>query len=146
MGNIFKDFKVGLRYDLKGSSQGRTYLKPTQKPSDNKDLKTALKDNDFTKHVKNIELIEPKHCPDTSAILAKKRHTLIEILKADADFLGACQIIDYSLLLGEIEDDADSLRDRIETENDENAYRGVYFSKEGQPYILGVIDPLTGFK
>ena len=27
MGNIFKNFDVGLRYDLKGSTQGRTLLK-----------------------------------------------------------------------------------------------------------------------
>lgn len=27
MGNIFKDYKVGIRYDLKGSTQGRTFLK-----------------------------------------------------------------------------------------------------------------------
>jgi hypothetical protein len=28
MGNIFKDFKVGVRYDLKGSTVGRTHLRP----------------------------------------------------------------------------------------------------------------------
>ena len=28
MGNIFNDFKVGVRYDLKGSTTGRTLLKP----------------------------------------------------------------------------------------------------------------------
>lgn len=145
MGNIFKDFEVGLRYDLKGSTQGRTYLNDKQKPSDLKDVKTALKDNDFIKHVKNIELVEFQRDPDISQILTKKRSTLIEVLKADADFLGVCQIIDYSLLLGEIEGDAEELRDKIENEQDDNFYRGVYFTRSGKPYVLGVIDPLTGF-
>jgi 1-phosphatidylinositol-4-phosphate 5-kinase len=55
MDNIFKAFEVGLRFDLKGSTQGRTYLKPGQKPKDNKNVKTALKDNDFIQHVKYIQ-------------------------------------------------------------------------------------------
>jgi hypothetical protein len=56
MGNIFKDFTVGIRYDLKGSTQGRTFLREGQNPKDRKDLKTALKDNDFIKHVRHIKL------------------------------------------------------------------------------------------
>ena len=47
--------------------------------------------------------------------------------------------------MGEIEDNPEELKDRIDSEVDENVYRGVYFTKEGVPYILGVIDPLTGF-
>ena len=48
MNNVFKDFKVGIRFDLKGSSTGRTQLKKGESPYDEKrDFKTALKDNDF---------------------------------------------------------------------------------------------------
>jgi hypothetical protein len=32
MGNIFKDYKVGIRYDLKGSTTGRTGLLEGQTP------------------------------------------------------------------------------------------------------------------
>lgn len=55
-------------------------------------------------------------------------------------------IIDYSLLLGEIDDPADELRERIKEENDPNTYRGVYFATDGKPYVIGIIDPLTGYK
>jgi hypothetical protein len=41
---------VGTFYDLKGSTEGRTHLKPEQVPTDIVE-KTALKDNDFIKHV-----------------------------------------------------------------------------------------------
>ena len=54
MGNIFSDYKVGVRYDLKGSTSGRTCLKPDQLPNSRDDLKIALKDNDFVKHVGSI--------------------------------------------------------------------------------------------
>ena len=54
-------------------------------------VKTALKCNDFRKHVGKITLKEER---------GKKK--FIDILKADADFLGRCQIMDYSLLIGQI--------------------------------------------
>jgi 1-phosphatidylinositol-4-phosphate 5-kinase len=38
----------------------------------------------------------------------------MQILSSDADFLAKCAIIDYSLLLGEIEDDPDELRQRMD--------------------------------
>jgi hypothetical protein len=47
--------------------------------------------------------------------------------------------------MGEIDDNPEELRERIQAENDDNAYRGVYFTKKGRPYVIGVIDPLTGF-
>jgi hypothetical protein len=36
--------------------------------------------------------------------------SIIEVLKKDADFLASCDIIDYSILLGEILDDAETLK------------------------------------
>jgi hypothetical protein len=65
-------------------------------------------------------------------------------LKSDADFLASCSIIDYSLLLGEI------VHNSAEATEEENKslseIRGVYFTPENKPYVIGVIDPLTGFK
>jgi len=57
MNNVFKDFKVGNRFDLKGSSAGREALKGTEmKPEDLQGI--AMKDNDFKKYYKNLNLID----------------------------------------------------------------------------------------
>lgn len=150
MGNIFKDFEIGLRYDLKGSTAGRQLLKEDQTPKDNKNVKTAMKDNDFTKHIKRIEFEDLQQSSDRaldmSTLLTKKKTGLSDILKADADFLGQSSIIDYSLLVGEILDDPAELRQQIlAADQDSITYRGVHFSTGGKPYVLGVIDPLTGY-
>lgn len=68
---------------------------------------------------------------------------MLEILESDARFLSRCSIIDYSLLLGEIVDDP--LEVMATTELDPSLGKGVYWSESGQPYIIGVIDPLTCF-
>ena len=57
MGNIFQAYQVGTFYDLKGSTEGRTHLKPDQVPTDIVE-KTALKDNDFIKHVEQITFVD----------------------------------------------------------------------------------------
>lgn len=50
------------------------------------------------------------------------------------------------MLLGEIIDDPESIKKMMGEERDNKAkYRGLYFSKQGKPYLVGVIDPLTGF-
>ena len=56
MNNIFVDFKVGLRFDLKGSTNNRTVLKGDMKPEDLGPI--AMKDNDFKKYYKNLNLID----------------------------------------------------------------------------------------
>jgi hypothetical protein len=59
MNNIFMNYQIGLRYDLKGSIAGRTRLEEGQLHTDPKlDKKTALKDNDFNLHIKEIEIID----------------------------------------------------------------------------------------
>lgn len=58
MENIFKKYSVGLRYDLKGSTQGRTRLRPNEDLRNRKDLKIALKDNDFIKFEKAIYFVQ----------------------------------------------------------------------------------------
>jgi hypothetical protein len=69
---------------------------------------------------------------------------MLEILKDDAKFLGRCSIIDYSLLLGEIEDDPAELEEAILL--NPKLGHGVFWDETGRPYIVGIIDPLTGFK
>jgi hypothetical protein len=76
--------------------------------------------------------------------LREAKGNLIEILKADSDFLNSVYIIDYSLLLGEIIcEDIEELREMLK--KDQNLSRGVYVTDCGKAYIVGVIDPLTGF-
>jgi hypothetical protein len=59
MNNVFKDFKVGVRFDLKGSVAGRTQLKKGEKPYDKgRDQKVALKDNDFREHFEKLEFLD----------------------------------------------------------------------------------------
>ena len=56
MNNIFVDFKVGLRFDLKGSVNNRTVLKGEMKPTDLGPI--AMKDNDFRIHMGSINLYD----------------------------------------------------------------------------------------
>ena len=56
MNNIFVDFKVGLRFDLKGSVNNRTVLKGEMKPTDLGPI--AMKDNDFRIHMGSINLFD----------------------------------------------------------------------------------------
>lgn len=60
MNNVFKDFDVGVRFDLKGSQHGREELAPGQGIEDHiiNNVKTALKDNDWREHVKQVTLDE----------------------------------------------------------------------------------------
>jgi len=52
MNNIFKNFDVGIRFDLKGSTKNRRVLKPDEPLiAAEKDIKRALKDLDFIDHV-----------------------------------------------------------------------------------------------
>lgn len=60
MNNVFNDFSVGVKFDLKGSVTGRTKLPEGKKLETltEDELKTALKDNDFRKLFKTIKLDE----------------------------------------------------------------------------------------
>lgn len=82
----------------------------------------------------------------SSNFLDTENNSLVDILKSDADFLARCGIIDYSLLLGEIEDDPEKIKAKMAVEKDKTMYRGLYFTSDDKPYLIGVIDPLTGFK
>ena len=139
MNNVFKDFDVGVRFDLKGSVHGRELLTNEQDIPYHiaNDIKTALKDNDWRKHMRNITLDEDGF---------QNREKFNSIIKKDADFFAVAGIIDYSLLLGEIVLDrqsTDRMRELAKVETD--AFNGVYFTDEGSAYVIGIIDPLTGF-
>ena len=59
MNNVFRDFDVGARFDLKGSKQSRKVLKEGQTlNSKDINLKIALKDVDFIETTKKLELIQ----------------------------------------------------------------------------------------
>mmetsp|Transcript_90396 Transcript_90396/g.124829 ORF Transcript_90396/g.124829 Transcript_90396/m.124829 type:complete len:122 (+) Transcript_90396:53-418(+) len=121
MSNLFKDYKVGLKFDLKGSYQGRQCLRSGQSLFDeNVSHKIAYKDNDFRKDIKKICF--------TERITKKKTRSLLEILKTDSEFFDHTRIIDYSLLVGEIitEDVAD-LRTHFLKYPEQS--HGVYFSE-----------------
>ena len=63
-------------------------------------------------------------------------------MEADVRFLSSCNIIDYSLLLGKILSTPEEVRKLVAA--DPELGRGVYFCK-GDAYVMGIIDPLTGF-
>ena len=102
MNNVFKyqDFSIGLRYDLKGSSQGRTELEDGQTLADHcaGKIKTSLKDNDWRQHVGELRFVREV----TQEEAGIKDQHFNEIVKKDADFLEQCEIMDYSLLVGQI--------------------------------------------
>ena len=53
----------------------------------------------------------------------------------------AQSIIDYSLLLGKLNISAEELKAKCAKE----PKRGLYIDADGQPWCVGIIDPLTGF-
>jgi hypothetical protein len=92
MNNLFKDYEVGDRFDLKGSTVGRRTLKEDINLNDERrDKKIALKDLDFIDHFKKIEFIRNEGKPK-----------LEDILERDAHFFAEVEIIDYSVLIGKL--------------------------------------------
>ena len=88
MNNLFGIYEVDIRYDLKGSTSGRTTFFPEGVPMD----KTiSLKDNNFIDgNIKfNIEESERKE--------------LLKCLDKASKFLGDWSILDYSLLVGVVD-------------------------------------------
>lgn len=87
MNNMFRKFSPDIKYDLKGSVQGRS----TEFKDGKFDPKVALKDNDFTNEDRNIDLRQDD------------KERLLKIVKNDSDYLGQNSTLDYSLLLGIID-------------------------------------------
>ena len=141
MENLFKNFDVGTRFDLKGSSAGRETLKNEKTMEDERDITVSLKDNDFRKYVQKLKIVE-------QLIPKGANRTLLEIIDLDADFLASVNIIDYSLLLGEInlsegKSGIKELREVCKSLPDFGT--AIYLDSNGKAYVVGVIDPLTGF-
>lgn len=87
MNNLFGHYEVDFRYDLKGSFSGRTTIFPEGEI----DKTEALKDNNF---IDNKEAFDIK---------SELREELLNSLKEAAKFLGECNILDYSTLVGVID-------------------------------------------
>lgn len=85
MGNIFvPDREIAERYDLKGSTLGRTALEHGQDRSE-VDVTTTFKDLDFRRKL---------------LVSADKAKVFREQIVNDAEFLASMKIMDYSLLIG----------------------------------------------
>jgi hypothetical protein len=84
MNNMFRKFSPDVKYDLKGSIQGRSTVYKDGKI----DYKIAMKDNDFTEQNRNVDM----------SVIDQK--ALLTILQKDSDYLGQNSTLDYSLLLG----------------------------------------------
>jgi len=97
------------------------------------DIAVALKDNDFRNYVGKLSITDS---------LKPDAWDLHKILNADSNFLRSVDIIDYSLLLGEITTPSAELKQQIAEEPELG--RGVYCTEDSQ-YVMGIIDPLTGF-
>jgi hypothetical protein len=71
MNNIFADFDVGIRFDLKGSTIGRRTIKEEkgmrydEPTAGGRNPKNALKDLDFIKYVGKVNLASSKCDPDS---------------------------------------------------------------------------------
>lgn len=97
MENIFyspDNRKIHRRFDLKGSWVGRRSLKAGQRPEE---YKGTLKDLDLGEEKIFIGSDQKEH--------------LMEILRRDVAFLTRCRIMDYSLLLGILQDSGSSVQD-----------------------------------
>lgn len=134
MNNVFKDYDVGIRFDLKGSTQGRRTLHIGDSLyKAEADVKIALKDLDFIDHVKKIKFLMPAN---------SGKQKLEDILTKDAQFFADTNILDYSLLLGRLKN-PEEIFDKVVSGEIKEA--SIYFSEDGQAYIAGVIDILTEY-
>ena len=96
MNNLFGSYEVDVRYDLKGSTSGRTTVFPEGVQID----KTiSLKDNNFLdNHIKFF-------------LEEDERKELLDSLNKASKFLGDSSILDYSLLVGVV--DLEKRRDML---------------------------------
>lgn len=95
MNNMFRKFVPDIKYDLKGSTQGRS----TEFKDGKRDSKIALKDNDFTEENRHVDMSDDD------------KKALMNIIRHDCGYLGQNTTLDYSLLLGII--DLDKIREEF---------------------------------
>lgn len=65
------------------------------------------------------------------------------MLSADVEFLTRNNLIDYSFLLGEVQQPIDEVR-RL-CKQDPALGRGVYLDSNGKVWLCGIIDPLNNY-
>ncbi|XP_010527040.1 PREDICTED: phosphatidylinositol 4-phosphate 5-kinase 3 isoform X2 [Tarenaya hassleriana] len=127
MGNLFcSEYRIHKRFDLKGSSHGRTI----DKPEGEIDETTTLKDLDL-KYVFRLE--------------SSWYHEFIRQIDRDCEFLETEKIMDYSLLIG-LHFQDDSLRDDMSLniarrDHDDRLMRG-YHSLPNMDCIIESKGPL----
>lgn len=68
---------------------------------------------------------------------------LNNVMLADVLFLRNSQLIDYSLLLGQLNIDLHQLRQMCG--EDPSLGRGVFIDDQDRAWMMGIIDPLTSF-
>jgi len=157
MQNLFKDYKVGRRFDMKGSITNRAMVKKGMSLQDIPET-VPLKCSDFRNHVKHLKFSHSVQANCTP---------LLQQLSNDAQFLESCNIIDYSVLLGELKlssGQIEELRAEARSSGSSLGVNGLYIVKtvvdgntvaddgptdsqsvQERAYIIGVIDTLTGF-
>ena len=77
-----------------------------------------------------------------------ERQSLIDILASDAKFLADHNLMDYSLLCGEIDCSEPQVLAELKewTKDEKRRPQGIYINSTGsQAYVLAIIDALTGF-
>ena len=92
----------------------------------------------------NIEIMPSKQAGQGGQeveIYQRKQSSLHDIIERDCKFFHENNKIDYSFLVGEIEEDqVPALKKKIE--EDPSLAHGVYYSTNGKAYVLGIIDIL----
>lgn len=128
MGNVFKNgLEINMRYDLKGSTHGRS-------TEENEDFSIPRKDLDFNRSGMKVHLKNEV-----------KEEIFNQILR-DTEFLNANQINDYSLLLG-----IHYFKGDFHVEEDRSLpiygrNNGGVLSEDGKKiFFFGIIDILTVF-
>ena len=84
-----------------------------------------MKDNDFTKFYKGKIILD--ETPELMMSL-NKQQTFKQVIQKDADFFAKTNIIDYSLLVGQIKNPMEELLEMIE--EDPSLTHGVFISRE----------------
>lgn len=134
MDNLYKNFDVGIRFDLKGSFKSRTRLTEGQTMYEGRDATVAMKDNDFRTHMKQLTFVE---------CLKPDMPLLNSVLEKDTAFLSRNNLIDYSFLVGQLKPSIEEIREKCK--EDPRVGRGIYIDTENKAWLVGIIDPLNVF-
>ncbi|CAG9333428.1 unnamed protein product [Blepharisma stoltei] len=125
MGNVFSSGdEIHIRYDLKGSTYGRS-------TDPNEDFSVARKDLDFNRSGLKID-IDPT-----------KKEKVLQQMERDCEFFVKNDIIDYSLLLGIHHTKGERIVHRTNVPLAETEGGGLMSLNGDKLYFMGIIDILT---